>query len=109
MGTLTYDGALRVDFEDRLLLHLQLVVSAKLRRGESFIFTWTKSVDDGGGRTSVWVDRTIPIMFEYRSNEMPDVSRSWIDELTRSAQRLTGLQITPDPGATSDQPRSLAE
>jgi hypothetical protein len=38
VGKLTYDSTLVVDFEDRTLAHLHLVVGAKLRRGEAFFF-----------------------------------------------------------------------
>ena len=37
MGKLTYDSTLTVDFDDRVLAHLQLVIGAKLRRAESFV------------------------------------------------------------------------
>jgi len=40
MGKLTYDSTLTVDFDDRVLAHLQLVIGAKLRRAESFYFSW---------------------------------------------------------------------
>ena len=40
MGKFIYDGNIKVDFEDRLLAHLQAVIMAKVRRGESFPFTW---------------------------------------------------------------------
>lgn len=36
MGRLVYDSRLDVDFEDRLLGHLQVVIGTKLGRGESF-------------------------------------------------------------------------
>uniref|UniRef100_UPI000A6C64CB DUF7882 family protein n=1 Tax=Microbacterium mangrovi TaxID=1348253 RepID=UPI000A6C64CB len=40
MGRLTYEHDIRVEFEDRLLLHLQQVITNKLRRDEPFVFTW---------------------------------------------------------------------
>ena len=33
MGKLTYDHSLSVDFDDRTLAHLQIVIGMKLRRG----------------------------------------------------------------------------
>ncbi len=48
MGTLIYgDSGLIVDFDDRVLAHLQIVIGAKLRRHEGFFFTWK---DDLAGR-----------------------------------------------------------
>ena len=37
MGKLTYDSTMTVDFDDRVLAHLQLVIGAKLRRAETRI------------------------------------------------------------------------
>jgi hypothetical protein len=35
MGAFNYDSTLKVDFDDRVLAHIQIVIGAKLRRGES--------------------------------------------------------------------------
>jgi hypothetical protein len=40
MGSFHYDVGFSADFEDRLLAHLQIVIGAKLRRGEGFYFSW---------------------------------------------------------------------
>ncbi|MFP7761617.1 ATP-dependent DNA ligase [Marisediminicola sp. LYQ134] len=113
MGTFTYDTSVRVDFDDRVLIHLQLVISAKLRRDESFIFTWTKPAEAGGGRTSVWIDRRVPVAFDYLTSTMAPISRRWIDELTATTFNALGLQIVPDPGdvpAMADAPaREMAK
>ena len=37
MGKFIYEGTVKVDFDDRLLAHLMVVISAKLRRGESLL------------------------------------------------------------------------
>jgi hypothetical protein len=39
MGRLTYDSTNIVDFEDRLLAHLQIVIGRKIRFGQSFYFS----------------------------------------------------------------------
>jgi hypothetical protein len=39
MGKFSYDSTVVVEFEDRLLAHLQIAMTTKLRRGESFTFT----------------------------------------------------------------------
>lgn len=38
-------------FPDRLLAHLQPVFTAKMRRGERFLFTWDDPVTNGGQAT----------------------------------------------------------
>jgi hypothetical protein len=40
MGKLAYDRSLTIDFDDRTLAHLQIVIGMKMRRGESFYFSW---------------------------------------------------------------------
>ena len=52
MGKFIYDSMVKVDFEGRLLAHLQLVIGAKLRRGESFHFTWKDDTDGPTLRTT---------------------------------------------------------
>ena len=49
MGKFTYEGGQKVEIEDRALTHVQLVITAKLRRGEPFPFTWREDVSIGGG------------------------------------------------------------
>jgi hypothetical protein len=100
MGTLTYNSTLTVDFDDRLLLHLQVVISTRLRRDESFLFSWSKP-DSVGGRTSIWIDKHIALAFDYADSSMPTINRQWIEDLTRSAYQAGGLQIVPESGAAA--------
>ena len=64
MGKLTYDSTLTVDFDDRVLAHLQLVIGAKLRRHESFYFSWRDDPAVGDGRSTLWLHPTIPLYFK---------------------------------------------
>ncbi|WP_165066122.1 DUF7882 family protein [Marisediminicola senii] len=95
MGTFTYDSSVIVDFEDRLLLHLQIVITAKLRRDESFMFSWSKP-DEVGGRTTVWIDRHVPVSFDFTHSAMPSINRQWVEELMATTHRTSGLQILPE-------------
>lgn len=45
MGKLVYDSTFTAEFDDRLLTHLQIVIGMKLRRGESFMFSWKDDVE----------------------------------------------------------------
>src|SRR5690242_8838771 len=54
MGQLIY-GSTTYALDDRVLAHLQVVVSMKLRRGENFFVSWRSSTADGSGRQSVWI------------------------------------------------------
>ena len=97
MGKFIYDSMVKVDFEDRLLAHLQLVIGAKLRRGEYFSFTWTGASSGGIGRTSVWMAPSIPIEFEYFGGRAPKLNPAWVQVLAKSANSAAGLTILPEP------------
>jgi hypothetical protein len=96
MGRLTYDGRLTVDFDDRVLAHLQLVIGAKLRRNEAFFFSWTDDADSGG-RSALWMHPTISVYFKFTGSRQPWINRSWLDELMLTANTPAGLQIVPEP------------
>jgi hypothetical protein len=53
MGHLYYGATEPVYFEDRLLWHVKLVIIAKLRRQETFSFSWDHVGADTGGLTCV--------------------------------------------------------
>jgi len=100
MGTLSYDSTFTADFDDRLLAHLQIVIGAKLRRNESFYFSWKDDARVGDGRTTIWVHPSVPLMFKYFGSRMPSINRAWIEELTVSANTPGGLQIVREPERT---------
>jgi hypothetical protein len=99
MGVLNYgsSGQHPIELDDRALVHLQMVVSSKLRLRQSFFFSWLESVDGGGGRGSIWIDAAIPISFTYASSQRYKVNREWLDALMISANSVNGLQLTPEP------------
>lgn len=98
MGKFTYDSNVRVDFEDRLLAHLQHVISTKLRRGESFMFTWKEDASTGEGRTSVWLHPAASMTFRFYGGRTPALSHSWLHALTHTANSPHGLYAVPEPG-----------
>lgn len=98
MGSLLYgSSATEIAFEDRALMHLQIVITAKLRRRESFIFSWSTSVHEGSGRTTIWLDPSSTIMFRYSGSRVPMINREWIEQLAISANSAGGLFFTPEP------------
>ncbi|HEV7950399.1 MAG TPA: ATP-dependent DNA ligase [Glaciihabitans sp.] len=111
MGTLTYDSTSKIDFEDRVLGHLQLVIVAKLRRNESFIFSWNDDPKIGDGRSAIWLHPTIPLHFKYFGGRMPLINKLWVDALMTTANSAQGLRLvteplTPDADTTSEEHRS---
>ena len=97
MGYLSYGDMARVRLDDRLLAHLQLVITTKLRRGESFTFTWRKSPADGGGRSSIWLHPSLPIVFDFEGSRAPSINRHWMELLMDSAESTTGLEAVAEP------------
>jgi hypothetical protein len=105
VGRFTYDSTLAVDFDDRTLAHLHLVIGAKLRRGESFFFSWKDDAANGDGRTTIWVYPSAPIVFKFHGGRPPAINRRWIDVLAVAANSSNGLQLLPEPAEDSPQAR----
>jgi hypothetical protein len=100
VGTLTYDGD-SYELDDRVLTHLQIVISTKLRRGENFFLTWAVPVERGSGRHAIWVDNGVPIHFYYSGSRAVSINRDWIESMLMSAGRASGLYLTEEAEATS--------
>ena len=99
MGKFTYDGIVKVDFEDRLLAHLQLVIGAKMRRGESFHFTWKDDVTIGDGRTTVWIHPQCSMVYKFYGSRKPAINPAWIAALMYTANSTSGLHVVPEPAS----------
>lgn len=102
MGTFIYENTITVDFDDRTLAHLQLVIGAKLRRGEPFHFTWKDDASIGDGRTSVWIHPRCSIVYKYYGSRTPRLNVAWIDALAFTSNSSTGLYLVPEPPAPSE-------
>ncbi len=100
MGTLIYGpGGHEYEIEDRALAHLQLVMLAKLRRGESFPFTWWAERNSGQGRVTMWVFPAQQLQFVYTGGSTPEINRAWVEDLMVAANSGGGLRIVPEPAA----------
>lgn len=95
MGKLTYDGSFEAVFDDRLLAHLQVVMGMKLRRNESFFFSWRDDDKIGDGRTSLWVHPTSSLVFKYYGGRAPQINVAWVKALEVSANSNSGLHLVP--------------
>ncbi len=108
MGQLTYGSSgLTIRFKDRALAHLQVVIGSKMRRRESFFFTWPNGTERGGGRDSIWVDEAIALRFSYTTNAREPLNREWLELLSRSANSGTGLLFISEPPAPIPDPARL--
>ncbi|KQQ04195.1 MULTISPECIES: DUF7882 family protein [unclassified Rathayibacter] len=97
MGRLYYDGTVEIDFEDRVLAHLQIVITVKLRRDESFLLSWRDDHSMGDGRSAIWLHPSHALRYKYFGGRMPRINPTWIAELTVLANSASGLSITPEP------------
>lgn len=103
MGKFIYSSSSRVlEIDDRTLAHLRVAVLNKLRRSESFAMTWEHGVENGSGRTTMWLHQSIPLQFVFSGNRPPKLNRVWIEQLLLSANSTAGLQFVPEP--TQDEP-----
>ncbi len=108
MGSMTYGWETeRFEFDDRVLAHLRVVIVTKLRRRESFTFTWNLPAMSGSGRVSLWMDPAIPLQFRFSGGREPALNRAWIEALASVAASTTGLipLPEPDPGTPAADPQ----
>src|ERR671913_1988734 len=102
MGTIYYGGsATPIHIEDRALAHLKVVLATKLRRNESFTVSWRHPDDQPRGRSTLWLHPSIPLRFVFDEPETPELSRTWIEDLMRSANSTGGIQLVPENLDTS--------
>ncbi len=102
MGKFIYGTpSVTIEFDDRVLAHVKVVISTKLRRGESFLFNWEPAEESDASLCSVWLHPAIPIQFEFFGNREPRINRAWLEDLIRTANSNSGLRVTPEP----DEPK----
>ena len=107
MGKFIYGTpSIAVDFDDRVLAHLKVVIVAKLRRGESFTFSWDNSAASGSGHSSIWLHPAIPLQFEFFGGREPSLNRAWLEELVQLSNTPAGLRITPEPSGPEGASRT---
>ena len=98
MGKLIYNSSTReIEIDDRTLAHLRVAILNKLRRSESFAMTWEHGVENGSGRTTIWLHESIPLQFVFSGNRAPKLNRIWIEQMLLSANSTAGLQFVPEP------------
>ena len=106
MGKFIYGTpSIAVDFDDRVLAHLKIVILSKVRRGESFTFSWEYSTSSGSGHSSIWIHPTIPLQFDFHGSREPRLNRAWVEELAALSNTPGGLRVTPEPTEGESAPR----
>jgi hypothetical protein len=97
VGILTYNSTRSIELDDRTLAHLRSVVYAKLRRGESFAFSWENTAERGSGRHSIWMSPGTPLAFQFFDTQEIALNPEWIRQLTKSANSPGGLVPSAEP------------
>ncbi|MBI5160279.1 MAG: ATP-dependent DNA ligase [Micrococcales bacterium] len=97
MGTMVH-GNVSIDFEDRLLSHLQIVIVQRFRRNEPLIMSWLDAVSVGDGRSSMWMTPHLPMYFKFAGSRVPAIDEQWLKQLTASADSSRGLILTSPSG-----------
>lgn len=97
MGTFWY-GQLGepCTIEDRLLLHLQVIIVTKLRRGERFLFRCDTDEHIRCG-DSFWMSPDIPVRFAFDRPTAGTLDSAWLTQLAHVANTTAGLWLVPEP------------
>ena len=85
-----------IEFPDRLLAHLKVVIATKLRRHESFTMSWRNAADDEGGGSTLWIEPSIPLRFVFGSAAPEPLHAPTLSELANRASSTAGLTVDLD-------------
>jgi hypothetical protein len=97
VGILYYGGsATPIPIADRALAHLKVVIATKLRRGESFTLSWVHPEDQPPGRSTIWLQPSIPLRFVFDHPEPETLNPQWVQELASSANSTGGISLTAE-------------
>ena len=98
MGYIQYGTPrMQIAFDDRTLAHIQVVVMAKLRRGEGLFSSWIDDPELGNGRSSIWLNTGIPLYFHFGRGARHELNRDWLEILSLSANSAQGLTLVAEP------------
>ncbi|MDQ1122862.1 DUF7882 family protein [Microbacterium trichothecenolyticum] len=93
MGQLFYGTSTEsVRIPDRLLSHIKVVVTTKLRRGESFTLNWTH-VDGTPGRSTLWLQPAIAMRFVFDTAEPETLNATVLKTMAETANSASGLVV----------------
>ncbi|WP_295843119.1 hypothetical protein [uncultured Microbacterium sp.] len=93
MGHLYYGTSTEsIRIPDRLLSHLKVVTTTKLRRSESFTLSWTH-VDGTPGRSTLWLQPAIPLRFVFDSAEPETLNATVLKNMADLANSSAGLVV----------------
>lgn len=94
MGSLFYGSSPSpIRIPDRVLAHVKVVIATKLRRGESFTVSWRHPSDEPAGRSTLWIQPSIPLRFVFGSAEPEVLDPALLQSLANAANSSSGLTL----------------
>lgn len=104
MGQLIYGVSPAVRIDDWALRHLQTVILTKLRRDESFSFSWDAEPgieggadEPGGAPGTIWISRASSLYFRFDGERSGALNKRWLVTLAEAANGSGGLRLLPEP------------
>ncbi|MEZ3157396.1 hypothetical protein AB1K56_10760 [Microbacterium sp. BWR-S6Y] len=82
-----------IQIDDRLLAHVKVVVATKLRRGESFTLSWVHGPDQPVGRSTIWLQPSIPLRFVFDSEQPEALDQNLLKRMANDANSSRGLSL----------------
>jgi len=82
-----------IAIDDRMLAHVKVVAATKLRRGESFTLSWTHAADEPGGRSTIWLQPSIPLRFVFESEQPETLDQNLLKRMANDANSSRGLSL----------------
>lgn len=96
------------EIPDRILAHVKVVATTKLRRGESFLLTWRHCDGDAPGRTSIWMQPSIPLRFVFANPDPEPLDAEYLRELANQANSSGGIVLEWESQSTEVDVPALA-
>lgn len=94
MGTLRYDSSHpAISLPDRMLEHLHIVVTRKLREQRRFALTIVAGVS---APVQVWLDAQVPLVITYATGMVTTINERWLAQLEASFT-AAGLTLSAEP------------
>ncbi|SDO46380.1 hypothetical protein SAMN04487848_1013 [Microbacterium sp. ru370.1] len=94
MGSLFYGSSERaIEIPDRILAHVKVVIATKLRRGESFTMSWRHPSGESAGRSTIWIQPSIPLRFVFGSVEPEMLDPALLQTYANSSNSSSGLTV----------------
>jgi hypothetical protein len=103
MGSMFYGSSPDpIRMPDRVLAHVKVVIATKLRRGESFTVSWRHPEGEPVGRSTIWLQPSIPLRFVFGASEPEMLDPALLQAYANSANSSGGLTV--DIGAAETSP-----